>query len=180
MNFINGECVEQAKTYKYLGVQLDDKLERTANTNALFRKAQSRLYFLRRLASFNVCKEMLRMFYRSVVESALFYVMACWGGGGGSIKKKDASRLNKLVRKAGSIVGTELESMTSMAERRALIRLLSIKNNPEHLLHSTIQGQRSSFSSRLVSLHCSSDRMRRSLLPNTMQLYNATTRGKTP
>ena len=42
----------------------------------LCRKAQSRLYFLRRLASFNVCKEMLRMFYRSVVERALFY-----GGG---------------------------------------------------------------------------------------------------
>ncbi|XP_059827006.1 uncharacterized protein LOC132394660 [Hypanus sabinus] len=95
---INGECVEQVKTYKYLGVQLDEKLDWTANTDALCRKAQSRLYFLRRLASFNVCSEMLKMFYRSVVESALFFVVVCWGG---SIKKRDASRLNKLVRKAG-------------------------------------------------------------------------------
>ena len=30
---INGECVEQVKTYKYLGVQLDEKLDWTANTD---------------------------------------------------------------------------------------------------------------------------------------------------
>ena len=121
-------------------------------------KAQSRLYFLRRLASFNVCKEMLTMFYRSVMESALFFVVACWGG---SIKKRDALRLDKLVRKAGSLVGTELERMTFGAERRALSRLRSIMENPEHPLHSTSQRQSSSFSSRLLSLQCSSDRMKR-------------------
>ena len=107
-----------------------------SNTDALCRKAQSRLYFLRRLASFNVCKEMLMMFYRSVVESALFFVVACWGG---SIKKRDALRLDKLVRKAASVVGKELESMTSVAERRALSRFRSIMENPEYPLHCTIQ-----------------------------------------
>ncbi|KAI3375847.1 hypothetical protein L3Q82_004122 [Scortum barcoo] len=50
---IKGDCVEVVHTYKYLGVQLDDKLDWTANTDALCRKGQSRLYFLRRLASFN-------------------------------------------------------------------------------------------------------------------------------
>lgn len=170
---INGECVEQVKTYKYLGVQLDEKLDWTANTDALCRKAQSRLYFLRRLASFNVCSELLKMFYRSVVESALFFVVACWGG---SIKKKDASRLNKLVKKAGSVVGKVLESLTSVAERRALSRLRSIMENPEHPLHSTIQRQRSSFSDRLLSMQCSSDRMKRSILPNAIRLYNSTVR----
>ncbi|XP_059801863.1 uncharacterized protein LOC132378747 [Hypanus sabinus] len=173
---INGECVEQVQTYKYLGVQLDEKLDWTANTDALCRKAQSRLYFLRRPASFNVCSEMLKMFYRSVVESALFFVVACSGG---SIKKRDASRLNKLVRKAGSVAGTELESMTSVAERRALSRLQSIMENPEYPLHSTIQRQRSSFSGRLLTMQCSSDRMKRSLLPDAIRLYNSTTRGKT-
>ena len=53
---INGDCVEQVQTYKYPGVQLDDKLDWAANTDALCKKAQSRLYFLRRLESFNVCK----------------------------------------------------------------------------------------------------------------------------
>ncbi|KAI3360684.1 hypothetical protein L3Q82_002554 [Scortum barcoo] len=67
---IKGDCVEVVHTYKYLGVQLDDKLDWTANTDALCRKGQSRLYFLRRLASFNICKKMLQIFYQSVVASA--------------------------------------------------------------------------------------------------------------
>ncbi|KAI3367245.1 hypothetical protein L3Q82_008296 [Scortum barcoo] len=33
-----GDCVEVVHTYKYLGVQLDDKLDWTANTDALCRK----------------------------------------------------------------------------------------------------------------------------------------------
>ncbi|KAI3359889.1 hypothetical protein L3Q82_014241 [Scortum barcoo] len=69
---IKGDCVEVVHTYKYLGVQLDDKLDWTANTgDALCRKGQSRLYFLRRLASFNICKKLLQIFYQSVVASAL-------------------------------------------------------------------------------------------------------------
>ncbi|KAK3525722.1 hypothetical protein QTP70_006741 [Hemibagrus guttatus] len=69
---INGDCVEFVKTYKYLGVQLDDRMDWTANTNALCRRGQSRLYFLRRLASFNICRKLLQMFYQTVVASALF------------------------------------------------------------------------------------------------------------
>ncbi|KAK3531136.1 hypothetical protein QTP70_012977 [Hemibagrus guttatus] len=89
---INGDCVEFVKVYKYLGVQLDDRMGCTANTDALCRRGQSQMYFCRRLASFNICKKMLQMFYQTVVVSALFYV--CWGG---CIKKKDASHLDKLL-----------------------------------------------------------------------------------
>ncbi|KAK3569879.1 hypothetical protein QTP86_006755 [Hemibagrus guttatus] len=52
------------------------------------RRGQGQLYFLRRLASFNICKKLLQMFYQTVVACALFYAIVCWGG---SIKKKDAS-----------------------------------------------------------------------------------------
>ncbi|KAI3358660.1 hypothetical protein L3Q82_014719 [Scortum barcoo] len=94
-----------------------------------------------------------------------------------TFKKKYAARLDKLVRKAGSVVGTELDSLTSVAERRTLNRLLSIMDNPSHPLHSAISRQRSSFSDRLLSLSCSTDRLRRSFLPHAIRLYN-TTRGE--
>ncbi|KAL1256554.1 hypothetical protein QQF64_012099 [Cirrhinus molitorella] len=110
---IKNDRVEIVKTYKYLGVQLDDKLDWTVNTDALV--------------------------------SAL-YAVVCWGG---SIKKKDPSCLDKLVRKVGSVVGTELDSMSTVAERRALSRLLSIMDNPLHPLHNIISRQRSN---RLLSL----------------------------
>uniref|UniRef100_A0A8C4SCV5 TIR domain-containing protein n=1 Tax=Erpetoichthys calabaricus TaxID=27687 RepID=A0A8C4SCV5_ERPCA len=108
------------------------------------------------------------MFYQTVVASTLFYAVVCWGG---SIKKKDASRLDKLVSKAGSIVGMELDSLTSVAERRALSRLLSIMENPLHPLNSIISRQKSSFSDRLLSLSCSTDRLRRSFLPQTIFFF---------
>ncbi|KAI3352130.1 hypothetical protein L3Q82_020945 [Scortum barcoo] len=68
------------------------------------------MYFLRRLRSFNICSKLLQMFYQSVVASVLFYTVVCWGG---SISKKDTSRLDKLIRRAGSVVGTKLDSLVT-------------------------------------------------------------------
>ena len=57
---------------------LDDKLKWSANIDTVYRKGQSRLFFLRWLRSFNVCSDMLCMFYHTVIESALFYAVVCW------------------------------------------------------------------------------------------------------
>ena len=48
--------VDVVRTYKYLGLQLDDKLDWTANMGTLHRKGQS-LYFLRRLGSSTSAKQ---------------------------------------------------------------------------------------------------------------------------
>src|SRR4029434_2244387 len=96
---IGGVSVEVVNTYKYLGVHLDSKLDWSANIDAIFKKGQSRLYFLRRLRSFNVCNKLLRMFYQSVFASVLFYAVVCWGG---SIKQRDAGRLDRLVGRGGA------------------------------------------------------------------------------
>ena len=113
---IEGVNVEVVSTYKYLGVHLDNKLDWSANTDAVYKKGQSRLYFLRRLWSFNVCSKLLGMFYQSVVASV---PLLCSGVlGPGSTKKRDAGQLDRLVRKAGSVVGAELESITSVARKK--------------------------------------------------------------
>ena len=168
---IEGVSVEVVNTYKYLGVHIDNKLDWSANTDALYKKGQSRLYFLRRLRSFNVCNKLLCMFYQSVVASVLFYAVVCWGG---SIKKRDAGRLDRLVRKAGAVAGMELDTLATMAERRTLSRLLTILDNDHHPLHKTFDRQRSIFSGRLRSLTCSSNRLRKSFVPRAIQLFNAT------
>ncbi|KAI3358325.1 hypothetical protein L3Q82_014767 [Scortum barcoo] len=105
------------------------------------------MYFLRRLRSFNICSKLLQMFYQSVVASVLFYTVVCWGG---SISKKDTSRLDKLIRRAGSVVGTKLDSLVTVAESRTLDKLLDIMDNASHPLHTVISNQRSLFSERLL------------------------------
>ncbi|TWW56097.1 Homeodomain-interacting protein kinase 1 [Takifugu flavidus] len=77
---IGTEEVEGVQTYKYLGLWLDNRLDWTSNTRQLYKKTQSRMYFLRRLRSFNICRKLLWMFYQSVVASILSYAVVCWGG----------------------------------------------------------------------------------------------------
>ncbi|KAI4872034.1 hypothetical protein NFI96_006517 [Prochilodus magdalenae] len=76
--FIEGVEVEMVRTYRYLGLHLDERLDWSANTDILYRKGRSRLYFLRRLGSFNICRKLLQMFYQTVVSSCLFYAVVCW------------------------------------------------------------------------------------------------------
>lgn len=60
---------------------------------------QSRLYFLRKLRSFQVCIKMLHIFYKSFVANAIFFAAICWGS---SIRARDTEILHKVIKKAGS------------------------------------------------------------------------------
>ncbi|KAI3376702.1 hypothetical protein L3Q82_017139 [Scortum barcoo] len=75
---IQGTDIDTVKSYKYLGVHLNDNLDWSDNTNALVKKGNSRLFLLRRLRSFGVQGPLLRTFYDSVVASAIFYGIVCW------------------------------------------------------------------------------------------------------
>ena len=64
---INGVTVDVVQDYKYLGVYLDNKLDWAKNTEAVYKKGQSRLYFLKRLRHsmyVNNVNIMLKMFYQ--------------------------------------------------------------------------------------------------------------------
>ncbi|KAI3369283.1 hypothetical protein L3Q82_007534 [Scortum barcoo] len=75
---IQGLDIERVRTYKYLGVHLNNKLDWTDNTDSLYKRGQSRLYMLRRLGSFGVCRPLLRTFYETVVASVVSYaVVVC-------------------------------------------------------------------------------------------------------
>ncbi|KAF7649195.1 hypothetical protein LDENG_00145510 [Lucifuga dentata] len=88
---IQGLDIETVESYKYLGVHLNNKLDWSVNTDVLYKKGQSRLHLLRRL----------RTFYYTVVASAIFYAVVCWGGG---CTDRDRNRVNKLERRASSVL----------------------------------------------------------------------------
>lgn len=59
------------------------------------------LYILRRSQFVSVCTAMLKMFYHLVVASEVFYAVGFWGI---KIRAVDTKRINKLSRKAESIL----------------------------------------------------------------------------
>ncbi len=109
------------------------------------------------------------MFYQSGVAGVLFYAVVCWGG---STRRRDDPRLNKIIRRAGS-VGVELDSVEAVVEQRTQSKLLTILDNASHPLHAAITQQRSTFSGRLLSQSCSADRHRKSHPPPSPQTVDS-------
>ncbi|KAM3873359.1 LOW QUALITY PROTEIN: centrosomal protein of 72 kDa [Diretmus argenteus] len=66
---INGDEVEIASNFCFLGVHLDDNLTWSTNTSAIIKKAHQRLYFLRVLRKNNFSKELMVSFYRCSIEN---------------------------------------------------------------------------------------------------------------
>lgn len=174
---INGVTVEVVQDYKYLGVHLDNKLDWAKNTETVYKKGQSRLYFLRKLRSFNVCNIMLRMFYQSVVASAIFFGLVCWGN---RLRAADTNKISRIIRKAGSVLGVQLDSLVVVSERRMLCKLHSILDNSTHPLHQVLTPHRSNFSNRLIPRQprCNTECLRKSFLPLAIKLFNASTSGR--
>ena len=167
---IRGTEVDMVANHRYLGVQLDSGLDWKSHMEAVYKKGQSRLYFLRRLRAFNICQPLLCSVYHSVVASALFFAVACWGEGASTA---DRNKLDKLIRKAGSVIGAEQQTVQQVAEARTLKKLCSIMNNPTHPLHALKVIKSSTFSQRLIAPLCKTERCRKSFIPAAIRFYNA-------
>ncbi|KAK3537683.1 hypothetical protein QTP70_017914 [Hemibagrus guttatus] len=68
---INGSNVEIVKSTKFLGVNLAEDLACLLNTSSITKKAQQRLYFLRKLRKAHLPPLILTTFYRETIESIL-------------------------------------------------------------------------------------------------------------
>lgn len=83
-------------------------------------------------------------------------------------KGRDTGRMDRLVRKASSVVGVEMEILMSVVEKRILSKLMSIMDNERHPLHITLITRKTVFSGRLLLLACSTDRLRGSFVPRAI------------
>ncbi|KAK3542758.1 hypothetical protein QTP70_002769 [Hemibagrus guttatus] len=144
---IQGLDIELVGRFKYLGVHLNNRLDWLDNTDALYKKGQSHLHLLRRLGSFGVSRTLLWTFYDTVVASTVLYVIVCWVGGS---TERNRKRMNRLVRRASSVLGCPLELVEEVGERRMLAKLRSIMNNTSHPLYGTVEILWRAFSSRLL------------------------------
>lgn len=104
-----------------------------------------------------------------MVASVIFYAVVCWSCGS---TERDRKRLNKLVRRAGSVLGCPPETIQEVGERRMLAKLISIMDNTSHPLHETVRALSSSFSGRLLHPQCKTERHRRSFIPSAVRLFN--------
>ena len=75
---IHTDEIKQGVSYKYLGVIIDHLLSWKDHIDYLCKRTKQRIYFLRRLRSFGASREILLLFFTSVIMSILQYCNTTW------------------------------------------------------------------------------------------------------
>ena len=168
---MKGADIEIVDSYKYLGVVIDSKLNWSLHIDKVYKKTQSRLFFLRKLKSFHVCNRMMKMFYDTVICSLLSFALVCWGV---NATERDKNRINKLIRKAGSIVGEKLNDLNTILDRRLVVKGGKIEKEELHPLHNTLIKLKSSSRTRSKyhMPNINTDRYGKSFIPTIVKVLN--------
>uniref|UniRef100_A0A3B1IGX3 Reverse transcriptase domain-containing protein n=1 Tax=Astyanax mexicanus TaxID=7994 RepID=A0A3B1IGX3_ASTMX len=165
--FIRELEVERVSSFKYLGVHISQDLTWTINTTQLVKKAQQRLYFLRRLRKFGMSPKILNNFYSCVIESLLTSCITVWYG---STTVAERKRLQRVVKTAEKIIRTPLPSLQSIYHHRVHRRAASIlkdSTHPQHGLFTLLPSGR-----RYRSVKCKTTRLKNSFFPTAIRLLN--------
>ncbi|KAI5100729.1 gastrula zinc finger protein XlCGF28.1-like [Silurus meridionalis] len=121
------------KSTKFLGVHLADNLTWSLNTSSITKKAQQRLYFLRRLRKAHLPPPILTMFCSTAIESILSSCITAWFG---NCTVSDRKTLQRIVRTAEMIIGVSLPSIMDIYTRRCIRKANSIVDDHTHPSHT--------------------------------------------
>ncbi|KAI4894559.1 hypothetical protein NFI96_004456 [Prochilodus magdalenae] len=130
---IDGSTVEIVKSTKFLGVHLAEDLTWSLNTSTITKKAQQRLYFLRRLRKAHLPPPILTTFYRGTIESILSSCITAWFG---NCTASDRKSLQRVVRTAEKIIGVSLPTITDIYTTRCIRKTTSIVDDHTHSSHT--------------------------------------------
>ncbi len=166
---IEGEPIETVSTYKYLGVLFDNRLDWKQNTDALLKKAGTRLFCLRRLRSFDVNQQLLQMFYSTVLSSVLTFGLSSWGG---NISRRDREAIDKIIKKAGGVVGRTQDGFDILYHRRTTNKLNSIMSDASHPMRKEFDGRIIQRSGRMRVPRARTARYANSFVPRAVGLFN--------
>ena len=161
---IDGRTVEIVHHLKFLGSTISNNLKWELNVVNIVKKAQQRLFFLRRLTSFGLTTQVMLNFYRAVIESLPTCFIIVWFL---SITQKETLRLNRVVETASQIIGRDLPSLEVLYQQRLLGRATLISQDSSHPAHDLFEPLPSS--RRFRSIKTRTDRFSTSFFPLAVQ-----------
>ena len=126
---IAGEVVEEVKCFKFLGTTISSDLKWDENFSSAIKKAHQRLFFLGQLKKFKVSHSILTQFYRAAVESILTCSITGWYS---SACQKDKDQLERTVRTASKITGSDMKPIASIHSLRSDRKVMAIVQDTSH------------------------------------------------
>jgi hypothetical protein len=163
---IKNEPVEAVKEYKYLGTIIDHKLTFNQNVDSVYKKANSRLYFVRQLSRLEIDSKILELFYTSIVQSVISFSIICWYGNSSAESK---CKISRIIRSCSKL-GIDNMSLEEIYTKSAIQRCKVIVNDETHPLHNLYNMLPSG--RRMRSLKCRTTRYSKSFVPASIRLIN--------
>ena len=112
---------------------------------------------------------MLVTFYNAVICSSIMFGSVCWGG---NISKLDRGRLEKIVKKAGHVVGKPLDNFKTLHKKKLYRKLMQILNNPTQPMRHYFVRRHSNRSGRFLLLRTNTNCYKASFLPLALSVFN--------
>ncbi|XP_061153765.1 SCL-interrupting locus protein homolog isoform X1 [Syngnathus typhle] len=165
---IDGAVVERVSSAKFLGVHISEDLSWSTNTASLAKKAQRRLYFLRKLRRASAPPAVMTAFYRGTIESVLSSCIAVWGGGCTDYNLK---ALQRIVNTAGKIAGASLPSLKDIYTSHLTRKATTIVSDVSHPAHSLFELLPSG--KRYRSLRSRTSRLSNSFILQAVRILNS-------
>ena len=180
----NISCV---KSYKLLGLWLDDDLKWNTNTEYITTKAAKRLFLLKILKSYGAPKVDLLTFYCTVIRSVLEYGAQVWSGGLTQEQRKNIERIKKRALRIiypqydynQALIETKLQTLEEHRDDQCATLIKKILQ-PSHKLHGLLpkkpedikEKETRANGQKLYNFYCKTDRFKHSTLVHAIDKYN--------
>ena len=133
---ISDQPITLTDSFKFLGTHISNNLTWEHNITTICKKAQQRLYFLRQLRKYRVQQRLLLRFYFAIIQSIISSSITVWYG---SADQHSKSKLQRIIKKAAKIIGSDLPSLDSIYTSRTITRATKIIKDPSHPAHSPFE-----------------------------------------
>ena len=152
--------MEIVASYKYLGINIDQKLDWHKHNTYILSKMNQRMYFVRKLKEFNISNTLLSLFYKSTIESLLRFCLIAWGG---NSREQDKKKINAMIKKVNKLTNNRNFFFEELLSSLCQQKLNNILADPSHPLFAQIKI--SVRNGRLLLLKTNTERYRCSFLP---------------
>jgi len=166
--YIGNELVETVTEYKYLGTIIDSDFTFRKNVDSIYKKVQTRLYFVRQLSKLRIDNKILELFYTAIVQSVMSFAITCWFGNCHADSKSKLTKAISNCRRLG--VGNTI-SLLDLYRNATTHRCKVIQSDATHPLHASYQMLPSG--RRLRAAKCRTARYSRSFVPSSIRMLNA-------
>ena len=103
--------MEIVKSFKYLGTLLDENLSFCDHVDYVYKRAQQRLFLMRKLNSFDVSQHIPQLAYKGLIESVLSFNIITWYG---NVSDKNKLKLARVINTASKVIGKEQKHLSSI------------------------------------------------------------------